>query len=580
MRQARRPFRGIAVTLFCALFLVTGGTNLAQPVVRTEQTVLDEAPPPLAEEGPAAGAFTEAWRTSLTLPESARFALAGANVVTGTQDEVFALDARTGELTWRYREPERRIGYWTATPDTVVVGSTGKAGKHELNHLVGLDAATGKLLWEKHDSWSIDPQDESFGGAPILGGEATNNVIVVNEGESIKRGIEATTGETLWSLSAGDLPDECTLRANDVWEFSGDQLIVTIACPEADDSRSRYGAVAAESGKPLWFSDKGDGDFVAMRGGFGIRVGPNQSPVILGRDGGELFTAAEAESRCPCAVVEGSEGTLLGYRSAADDGTSAVGRVVTIGPGGHAEPVATLPGFRPFQLYTATNERLYSVSATRPDLSDEPYLPVAAPLLLTTITGNGDVEHSTLPTAIPGFTERKWFAAAGDQVFLATLHNDGNDGGETVVRSFSRTGDAAVPGGVDAVDAGTWPDACTLLSGLPQSRPDQPPGEEVRVGDVTLPPTSCVGSAERPDVVNLDVVWVASTEDEAAKLLTDIGAGKDTAFGADQEHDDGKGTVVLRAGSVIVTVTVEDIVGEAQREDILRDVVTNLRELG
>ncbi|ASR37874.1 hypothetical protein BAY61_25920 [Prauserella marina] len=578
MRPARRPIRGIAVMLFIALFLVTGGTNLAQPVVWTEQTVLDDAPPPLAEQGPAAGEFTEAWRTSLTLPESARFALAGSNIVTGTQDEVFALDARTGEPTWRYREPERKIGSWATTSGTVVIGSSGKAGKHELNHLVGLDAETGRILWEQDNSSSIDPQDMNFGGSVILGGEATNNVIVVDDGDSRKRGIEARTGETLWSLSADDLPDDCVLSPNDMWEFSGKPLMLTIDCPEGDDARSRYGAVAAASGKPLWLSDKNDTDFFAMRNGLGVRVGPGRPPVLLGRDGDELFTASEAKSRCPCAVLEGEDSILLGYRSADDKGTSTVGRIVEIGPEGHVNPVAELPEFQPFQLYTATDERMYSVAAVRPDLSEQPYLPVAAPLLLTTIDKNGDVEHSTLPTAIAGYTEQKWFAAAGDQVFLATLNNDG---GETIVHSYSRTGEAdpAAPGGIDFA---AWPDACALLSGIPERGPYPPPGQEVSVGDVVLPPTTCVGSAELRHVVTLDVVWVARSEDEAAKLLTDVGA--DIGFGsgqeADQEYDDGTGKVLLRAGAVIVAVTVDDVIDEAGRESILRDVVTNLRELG
>ncbi|MEU3273359.1 PQQ-binding-like beta-propeller repeat protein [Saccharomonospora sp. NPDC006951] len=570
-----RPAHRIAIALLSVPLLITactGGEEPAEPepVVWAEHTVRDEAPPPLAEEGPTAGRFADSWQRPITVSGHSWFALAGGNVIVGTDERISALEGETGEDSWSYREPGRRIGSWAATADTIVVSTTGAIDNKHVSRLIGLDAGTGEFLWEKRERLRPDPPTAHAGLLAMLGGTDNHSVIVATDDNFRKHGIDARTGEVLWNLSANDLPQGCELPAEDGSDSSGELLMLTVDCSGNGSDGTVYGAVEAETGKPRWFIGNQPGELFAARKGTSVRFAPHEPPALIDRKGEEFFSA-EDRATCPCAILDRDGSTLLSYRGQTEDRHSLVGRLVDVDENGDAKPFAKLP--ESFHNATSTSDKLYGIALARPEINKFARRPVPAPLLLSTVGKEGKVEHSTLPTAVASGTGVGWFTAAGDRIFLVMHREDG----DAVIRSFDHTDDSAAPGGVDA-DA--WPDSCELLSvpGLRDQEPYSPAGKEIRIGDVSMPKASCIGRTDRRDDVVLDVVWVAHDEGEAEKLFTEMAAETDSPAGADQEHHDEAGNVWLRVGSVIVRFSPDEL-GEGQRDDVLHGIVTNLREL-
>ncbi len=147
-----------------------------------------------------------AWTTDVNTQgnlESTPLMVDGVLYATGPWSVVFAIDARTGELKWRYDPEIPRQGgprICCGPVNRGVALANGKVFVGQIDgHLVALDQATGRKVWDAFTS--IDPDDAyTITGAPRV---VKGKVIIGNGGaESAVRGYisayDADTGALAW----------------------------------------------------------------------------------------------------------------------------------------------------------------------------------------------------------------------------------------------------------------------------------------------------------------------------------------------------------------------------------------------
>ncbi|HVX34987.1 MAG TPA: PQQ-dependent dehydrogenase, methanol/ethanol family, partial [Hyphomicrobium sp.] len=172
------------------------------------------------------GQLQMAWSFSLGTPrgqEAAPLAIDGTIYVVGPYagvhpNQVFALDADSGDLKWSYAPKPEPAAQGVACCDVVTRGLAYDKGKVFLNTLdgysVAIDAATGKELW--HTKVGDINKGETITMAPIV---VKGKVLVGDSGGEMGiRGhltaIDEETGKILWKgFSTG--PDSEVLIGND-----------------------------------------------------------------------------------------------------------------------------------------------------------------------------------------------------------------------------------------------------------------------------------------------------------------------------------------------------------------------------
>jgi len=143
-----------------------------------------------------------AWKASLGTGFSS-VAVAGSLVYglgnTGGTDTVFCLNADTGRVVWKhsYRCAQGSHPGPRATP-TVHDGAVYTLSRE--GHLFALDAATGKVRWQKHlaDDLGIRPPGWDFAGSVVVAGAR----LILNAGRS-GLALDRSTGATSWESGAG-----------------------------------------------------------------------------------------------------------------------------------------------------------------------------------------------------------------------------------------------------------------------------------------------------------------------------------------------------------------------------------------
>lgn len=149
-----------------------------------------------------AGQPKVAWKASLGTGFSS-VAIAGSRVYAmgnaANMDTVFCLDADTGRIVWKhsYRCSQGSYPGPRATP-TVHEGVVYTLSQE--GHLFALDAATGKVRWQKHlaNDLGIRPPGWNFAGSVVLAGDR----LVLNAGRS-GLALDRTTGATIWESGSG-----------------------------------------------------------------------------------------------------------------------------------------------------------------------------------------------------------------------------------------------------------------------------------------------------------------------------------------------------------------------------------------
>ena len=153
-----------------------------------------------------AGKLQLAWSFSIGVnrgQEAAPIVVDGTMYVVGPYpNELFALDATTGELKWSFRPPTAPAAQGVACCDVVNRGAAYANGKIFFNtldnHTVAVDAKTGKEVW--HTKLGEITRGETMTMAPLV---VKDKVIVGNSGgEMGVRGwitaLDSETGDIVW----------------------------------------------------------------------------------------------------------------------------------------------------------------------------------------------------------------------------------------------------------------------------------------------------------------------------------------------------------------------------------------------
>jgi len=154
------------------------------------------------------------------------------------EDQIVALDAKTGKEKWRHTypcalDPNLYEGGPNATPtyDDGKIYTLSRQG-----HVFCLDAASGKVIWSKGAKALGDPPTWGFSGAPTVVGD----LVVLNIGAH-GVALNKQTGKVAWKSPKGKagyatpVPFEQNGKTK-IAMFAGTELVV----------------VEAESGKKLW----------------------------------------------------------------------------------------------------------------------------------------------------------------------------------------------------------------------------------------------------------------------------------------------------------------------------------------
>ena len=155
----------------------------------------------------------------------------GVMFVTTPQNQVLALNAKTGDLIWRYKHkmPEdlfqlhptnRGVAMWQ---DKLFLAATD-------DHLIALDAKTGKEVW------NTKVQDYKKGQDMTLEPLVVNGKVMIggSGGEFGVRGyvaaFDADTGKELWrtyTIPAPGEPGSDTWQLGDAWKTGGGSVWIT-----------------------------------------------------------------------------------------------------------------------------------------------------------------------------------------------------------------------------------------------------------------------------------------------------------------------------------------------------------------
>ncbi|HEU5195915.1 MAG TPA: PQQ-binding-like beta-propeller repeat protein, partial [Methylomirabilota bacterium] len=140
----------------------------------------------------------------------------GVMFVTTPQNQVFALNARTGDLIWRYKKelPEDLLQLHPTNRGVALLGERVYVATVDA-HLVALDARTGKVLWDT----TVDDFKKGyyFTMAPLI---AKNKVMIGTSGGELGiRGyvaaFDAETGAPAWKTHTIPGPGE---PGHDTWQ--------------------------------------------------------------------------------------------------------------------------------------------------------------------------------------------------------------------------------------------------------------------------------------------------------------------------------------------------------------------------
>lgn len=578
----KSPWAAIPVVL--AVAVVAGCSGLG---VETDHATVEQGPEPFGAEGPQRGAFEPTW--SAELPAGAEgYHLVDGQLVVVVEDGLQAFDARTGEQTWHYREPGRSTWTLAASGGAVVLqtylsGTDGESSTIEDEHLVGLDAGTGELLWENTDEWSITSQGYSSSSSSTVLGDSADGIVVTSpDGPFTRGGVDARTGEEKWRVDDHDVAEDCTPKVADdagdagAADDAAELVLIRISCGLPDDV---YVALEAQTGELRWrrpVSGTGGG-YTTMRDGYALIDAAERPPVIVGPDGEDLFVGEDG-TRCTCELQVAGGQFVLKYENADSDDL-----LVTIDPAdGTARPVEAWPETygEPIEVAGGT---LYAIGQTPYGLLPTMLTAVDVADVAGAAGGAASGAASGPVRTVPWLAEltgvyRPWQGFAGTTLLSVRQAIVGGDpadpAGPPVLEAYEvRTpGEPAELGGVSP---GEWPEPCALLAGLPVDADDAadepgqfpevaPPGEPVQVGTVMLPRTSCGVRLGFDDGVGVSIVWTGATPEQAAALAAGRGRGL-LPRSADEARLLADGSVLLRVGRALALVTVEGTLVNVER---------------
>jgi PQQ-like domain len=568
--ESARSLRHIILSALTALLTVIVGGVLADHFVlqaewwQVNRTVTHAPQPWLADLGPPATPVTTSWQLSTPVGDSdlpaydrVAYTIVDGQLVIVSGHGLDVRDARTGQERWHYYRAEWSMLGWARTGQ-VLVAYLERTGHRGNRLMVGLDAVSGTLLWRQRGEVPA-ATDRTTLRWPAAAGV----VFVTEDGRHTLYGRSATTGRRLWTKR---LPHGCLLPEAVPYASDSSESIAafSIDCGARDrvlviDPRTGRTDFMVFTRNTARSAIAVGGDVTVVFDGWSLKAFDRHGRAFLDRAGEDL-----CRDMCPIAVTSGH--LLVAY----DTGR----RPEDATPTRRLESVDIVSGssswHRDMPGYAALSVAGGLVYGLRSRLAD-PLLPAGVDVI-DPISGNGTTVPIpvVLRTGLDGV--RPWLAAGGGLLYVAAP--------AARPRPFGAARLVALRGGIRGegppelagVPAHQWPDACSLLPtrDLPRGYSGEP--DSATVDGLRLP-TGCTFRPHRarghgPDgpereagVLSVTVQWVAPDALTAKALFA---AARDAQNGArdrvragDEAYAVGtsSGTVVMRAGRTIVTVT-------------------------
>jgi outer membrane protein assembly factor BamB len=115
----------------------------------------------------------------------------------GNKMTVFALRATTGALLWQYLEPTALPGMLGVVNGTLYLDQLAGTLPNSTSTLLALDAGTGRMLWQE----PIKESDGAISGAPV----ETNGLLYLETTFGAVYALQATSGTEMWHVVSGSL---------------------------------------------------------------------------------------------------------------------------------------------------------------------------------------------------------------------------------------------------------------------------------------------------------------------------------------------------------------------------------------
>ncbi|WP_020578590.1 PQQ-binding-like beta-propeller repeat protein [Actinopolymorpha alba] len=567
----------------CVAVVVVAGCSGEEAEFEVEHTTAAAAVSPLADRSPTPGQLERLWQTRVDtsddIDRDPTFQLVdGQIVVTGRWSGVRAYDARTGKPSWHYREPGREVERIASTDGVLVVlsgtANDSEAWEEDVRHTVGLEASTGKLLWENREPWHPPSDGMTDSGET---GMAAGGIVVVRSGENWDPiGVDARTGDERWRVQAADLTENC--ESTKGTPGKDELVLVTFSCGDPGASARPRGLAAldTETGKPRWtrsvtWHSHSQTDF---RNGVTLLQRRGAAPELIGPDGRRLRLPAGAGDCMtlePCQLFTAA-GQAVVVLTEDEGGSSRTRIAVTVDL---RSGRTTQTPLDPYPRWEMAGGRLHAIQPLEGRIrGDDDY--DLLPLALTT-SHDGTFTQSPLPIGSDTASDRPdVLAVAGGRVF--TLQR-GPVGAATIASYAPKDrGPVREPIALGGVRPDEWPDPCALLDGVPthQAKPKRTPTGRTTIDDAVIPWTRCEAMLPNSTYATVKVEWVGATEQLAADIF---GGPAHPTYprvevpDADEAYQTDAATIRLRVDRVIVSVLAD---ADSDRTQVAATVAENL----
>ncbi|MFI7539277.1 PQQ-binding-like beta-propeller repeat protein [Streptosporangium sp. NPDC049376] len=500
-------------------------------------------PLPLADAPAAAqprARLVPLWHRDVSIPQGEYgYALTSRDFLVYTARGVLALGLDDGRPRWRHHLSTATAVGWSIASGVFVVDYYQPFAQVNRRHqLIAVSSVTGKELWRRR-GLSLPPR-----GRRSAALQDRSPVFLTRKSE--KGGLIAVspgTARDLWSFRppAGCDVSQSAVRAADVVLLltcgrSPRMLLLDVATGATRRSvRLPAGAV----------SDFQVADHVIALFGDGAMT-------LYDDEGRAVLRRGECWPRCAMTYEQGL--VLTTYHSGEEDVMEAASW-----PGG-----APVWQVRPAPAYTGLVEGGVGIRAT-----EEEGLPVVD----LVEPGTGEVTSYGLPT--PG----RPLASAGERLYAGSVMSAVGQTPSVRIAALRRGQGGGTPL-LAGVDPGRWPDACALSPGRTFSAGTP----RTTLSGYTMPsPVACRHTDRNGGHLVVRVLWVADDPGEAVgtiETLRDVYAYRPVTGIGDQAVADATlpSTVVLRAGSVVVSVVSGDISVRRRLTELSGSVADRLRE--
>lgn len=538
-----------------ALVLALAGCGLL-PTGRTEKVTVDHVVAPggtaaSSGDGPVAGVLREAWNVESVKVEDGKMPavlVTEGRVLVVSPAGVVAHDAGSGAQAWHYREPGRRVLGFAVTGGAVVLTSSdGESWASAMldsdeRRVVGLEVATGKLLWELSPRWSLPFNTASSTHRYAVG---SGIALAAGRGDEIV-GVDARTGKSRWITELPVGSEACLLNVAPMSSSDGSLALVEENCPNVPGIR--YHALDPATGQELW------SQVVLLRGTLKIPTVISSAAgvtafsdtiehtsIVLGRDG-KPMTTFDRLGKCTACTL-----TAAGTRIAWPYIAQGRHRLALVDAG--SGTVEQLDGFKTNNETISDGKRIYGLTQgySKPGVPSV-WAGVADP-------ASGQARRMPMPISMGEGVPEDVMAlagAAGERLILTRGNLKANEAIKLV--AFDTT-PASGPEELGGVELSAWPDCMALLAAVSGKR-----GRHLRdhkslletatIGRIQLPRHRCTARIERVGDLDVQVLWVAADQRTADALLDGKpGDGPDEVIVSGAER-------VIRVGSVLVSLSV------------------------